>query len=184
MPKPPPKDTDDISDDERECFQEAMRDPLKYLKKDFSEPAPPEPIDTDDCHSPFSGDEYLEYLDETDWVNAEGQLSFARHGLQNKVLNDFKKGRLPIQAKLDLHGYTAHEAIQMMQRFLHNCQSQHKRCALIVHGKGKFGRFHKPVLKNIVNQWLPTQETVLAFESAQPRNGGAGAIYVLIKQSR
>ena len=181
MSQNPPKKSDNISDDERSLFREAMQKPLQH-DNSSQQHQTLTPQATDRSDQPFTGDEYLAYLDDNDWVNDEGILSFARQGLQNKVLSDLNKGRLPIQAKLDLHGLTAYEAIHAMKNFLESCQHNRIRYACIIHGKGKFGRFNRPILKNVLNQWLHTQPQVLAYHSAQPRDGGAGAVYVLIKK--
>ena len=41
-----------------------------------------------------------------------------------------------------------------------------------------------PVLKTHVAYWLPQLNDVLAFSSAQSRDGGTGAIYVILKSSK
>ncbi len=169
----------DISDEERDQFQKAMENPFQYAKT----PTPKtKPESYSDDEIAFSGSEYLEYLDDDQWLEAEDLISFARQGLQNKLLKKFNKGELAIAAKLDLHGLTAYEATQVMRDFLNHCQQNQIRSTLIVHGKGKFGSSNRPILKNVLNQWLPSQPQVLAIHSALPKHGGRGAVYVLIKQ--
>lgn len=50
----------------------------------------------------------------------------------------------------------------------------------IVHGKG--AHTGQTLLKTYVNGWLPQLPDVLAFVSALPRDGGAGAVYVLLRR--
>ena len=50
-----------------------------------------------------------------------------------------------------------------------------------MHGKGLRSGPAGPVLKNSVQHWLSQWDEVLAFVSAQPRDGGSGALYVLLK---
>ena len=59
------------------------------------------------------------------------------------------------------------------------------RSVLIIHGKGesKADQARGSILKGCVDQWLRDLETVLAFHSAQPRDGGTGAAYVLLRKS-
>jgi len=38
------------------------------------------------------------------------------------------------------------------------------------------------VIKNKVNSWLRQHQDVLAFHSAMPKDGGNGAVYVLLKK--
>ena len=56
------------------------------------------------------------------------------------------------------------------------------RCALVTHGKGE-GRLQPAKLKSCVNHWLRQFNSVLAFHTAQRRDGGMGATYVLLKKS-
>jgi DNA-nicking Smr family endonuclease len=53
----------------------------------------------------------------------------------------------------------------------------------IVHGKGNGSPQRLPVLKVKVSHWLQQWDSVLAFCTAHPRNGGTGAVYVLLKAS-
>ena len=61
-----------------------------------------------------------------------------------------------------------------------------KRCVLLVHGRGTHSKDHLPVLKEALRTWLSTNRFgrhVLAFATAQPADGGAGAIYVLLRRA-
>jgi len=55
-------------------------------------------------------------------------------------------------------------------------------CIRIIHGKGHRSSSQKAVLKTYVNHWLQEHERVLAFHSAKVRDGGAGAVYLLLKR--
>jgi DNA-nicking Smr family endonuclease len=55
------------------------------------------------------------------------------------------------------------------------------RCARIIHGKGSSTSGRPPVLKQKVNYWLRLYDQVLAFCSATRRDGGTGAVYVLLR---
>jgi DNA-nicking Smr family endonuclease len=122
----------------------------------------------------------LDYLAPEDWVGIEDSVTFHRSGLQNKLLKKLAQGHLAIEKTLDLHRLTLSTALAQAESFLQNCQQQGCRLALIIHGKGK--KSDKPILKNALNLWLRTQDNVLAFHSARPKDGGAGAVYVLIKK--
>ena len=109
-------------------------------------------------------------------------LSFARSGLQYSVLKKLRQGKFPIEHELDLHGLTVEQARRELQAFLGECEAVGIRNAIIVHGKG-FRSKEKPVIKPMVNRWLREVDNVLAFHSAQPRDGGSGAVYVLFRKS-
>jgi DNA-nicking Smr family endonuclease len=69
----------------------------------------------------------------------------------------------------------------MVDEFLLESQTFGRRCLLIVHGKGYRSAQRGPVLKAAVNAWLRRESAVLAFVSARPVHGGAGAVYVLLR---
>jgi DNA-nicking Smr family endonuclease len=108
-------------------------------------------------------------------------LNFSRSGLQHKVLKKLRQGKFPIEHALDLHGLTVEQARRELLTFLGECEIAGVRHAIIVHGKG-FRSRDKPVIKPMVNRWLSTAENVLAFHSALPKDGGSGAVYVLLKK--
>ena len=110
-------------------------------------------------------------------------LRFERPGIQKPVLKKLRQGKMPIEADLDLHGYTAEHARSEMIKFMDQCQREQIRVACIVHGKGFGSSEKKPVIKPLVNKWLREDSNVLAFSSAQPKDGGTGAIYVLLRKS-
>lgn len=115
-------------------------------------------------------------------VSGDETLFFCRGGLQHRLVQQFRRGQMPIDAKLDLHQRTVDRALTETAHFFSLCQSQRKRLVLLVHGKGHFSSDNQPVLKNVLNQWLRDQPMVLAFCSAIPKHGGTGALYVLLKR--
>lgn len=117
-------------------------------------------------------------------VTASDQLFFARPGLQQRQLQRLARGQLAAGAELDLHGMTAPEARRTLGEFIQYCLDRHIRSVHIIHGKGYGGGSKAPVLKNRLNNWLRQHHDVLAFSSAQPRDGGTGALYVLLRSQR
>jgi len=109
------------------------------------------------------------------------ELLFSRSGLQHKVLRKLRRGQYAIGAELDLHGCTVVEARNLLVAFLNSCRHEQIRCVRIIHGKGNRSLQRQPILKGKVNYWLQQRDEVLAFCSARPVDGGAGAIYVLLK---
>jgi DNA-nicking Smr family endonuclease len=119
----------------------------------------------------------------TNEVGAETTLSWCQHGIPRKRFSELKQGKIPWDSKLDMHGLRADDAAQTLLDFIARHQTLDHRCLLIVHGKGNH-RSEAPVLKNLVNHWLQQIPQVLAFHSALPREGGNGALYVLLKRNR
>lgn len=111
----------------------------------------------------------------------EGSIS----GVSRNIMRKLKRGKLPIQAHIDLHGLTKTDAEAVVRRFLINSHHRGLRCVLIVHGRGLNSRDSIPVLKERLPVWLnrgPARKIVMAFSSAQPYDGGTGAIYVLLRK--
>jgi DNA-nicking Smr family endonuclease len=131
-------------------------------------------------------------LDEPDWLSdfqfpvlsAMGDvLEFQGPGVQHRLMLRLRQGRIAAQRSLDLHGDTALQARQLLPRFLAQARADGLRCVHIVHGKGYRSPERKPVLKALVEQWLRLCPYVLAYCSALPKDGGTGAVYVLLRNS-
>ncbi|MCC6206926.1 MAG: Smr/MutS family protein [Gammaproteobacteria bacterium] len=112
------------------------------------------------------------------------QPDFARPGLQHGAMRKLRRGQFTLEAKLDLHGMTAATAGRELGAFLVRNLAADARCVLIIHGKGLSTPDRPPVLKSRVNAWLRLHNDVIAFCSAQPRDGGTGALYVLLRKQR
>lgn len=98
-----------------------------------------------------------------------------------------RRGRMPIEARLDLHGLTREFAHRRLERFLDDSQRAERRCVLVITGKGAGKDGEDGVLRRAVPRWLnesPNRPRILAFSTAQPRDGGSGALYVLLRKRR
>jgi DNA-nicking Smr family endonuclease len=111
-------------------------------------------------------------------------------GLDKRSAERLKRGQLPIEARLDLHGLTQEEAHSALLGFLASSEARGLRCVLVITGKG-FRRLGETgglgVLRSAVPRWLneaPNRARVLAFSAAQPQHGGGGALYVLLRRRR
>ena len=114
-------------------------------------------------------------------VGLEDSLSYTAPGLQHNVLKKLRKGQFGLNAEIDLHGLSSNEAKRQLLHFLHDCIENGCRCVHIVHGKGYRSADNHPVLKNNLNLWLRQHKDVQAFCSAPPKDGGTGAVYVLLQ---
>ncbi len=115
-------------------------------------------------------------------VETGEELFYTRGGLQNTVIRRLRRGHYAVEAELDLHGNTVPQARERVDAFLGDAQARGKHCVRIIHGKGKSSEGKLPVLKGKVNSWLRQKGAVLAFCSCPPRDGGTGAVYVLLKR--
>lgn len=86
----------------------------------------------------------------------------------------------PVEATLDLHGHTTEEARQRLAAFLLRSRNSGLHTLLVITGHGR-GRPGAGVLRFAVPEWLavpPLAAHLLAFASARPEHGGAGALYL------
>jgi DNA-nicking Smr family endonuclease len=112
----------------------------------------------------------------------EGKAS----GADDALLRRLRNGEFPADVRVDLHGLHAPAARRAVHEAIQRLHAQGKRCALVVHGRGRHSET-EPVLKEALLEWLaepPVGERVLAFTSARGRDGGVGATYVLLRRSR
>jgi len=117
-------------------------------------------------------------------VESDEELIFATSGIQIAKLKRLRKGHIPWEAGIDLHGMTVDEARDELSKFIRDSTFESLRCVIVVHGKAYSQAGKQPVLKSYVNDWLRQLPQVLAFASAQARDGGTGALYVLLRQSK
>jgi DNA-nicking Smr family endonuclease len=113
---------------------------------------------------------------------APGEKLYFQHGSVNrKVMRDLRRGKYPVREEIDLHGMTGSEAIKALRDFISYSYQNQLNCVSVVHGKGLGSGSRGPVLKAGVDQWLRQWDEVRAFCSALDRDGGTGAVYVLLK---
>jgi len=96
-----------------------------------------------------------------------------------------RHGEFAVQAHLDLHGLTRDEAREALGAFVAKQRALGRRCVLIIHGRGLNSKDQVPVLKESMGRWLSRGalgRQVLGFCTARPCDGGAGALYVLLRR--
>ncbi|WP_454785449.1 Smr/MutS family protein [Legionella sp. WA2024007413] len=178
---------DFLSDEDKALFREHMSSvkPLneKTQRVKNSEPKPSIPTQKSKLSvTPVIKEYYLSDMI-VDTVLSETTLSYSHPSISHQRLKALRNGQILWEARLDLHGLKGEKAKDILCQFIQTQAEQGKRCLLIIHGKG--GHLGAPpVIKNLLNRWLPQFEEVLAFHSALPKDGGNGAVYVLLKKQR
>lgn len=114
-------------------------------------------------------------------VGAFDKLLYSQKGVQLREINRLKNGDFAVQAVLDLHGNTEEQAEILLNCFLADAIVQKLRFIRIIHGKGYNSENDYPVLKNLTNQILRQCRPVIAFSSAAEKDGGVGAVNILLK---
>ncbi|HEX6840027.1 MAG TPA: Smr/MutS family protein [Stellaceae bacterium] len=108
-------------------------------------------------------------------------------GVDRRSAERLRRGEREIEARLDLHGMTQDEAHRALNAFLDRAEHTGWRGVLVLTGKGRAGSSAAGVLRAAVPRWLneaPNRARLLAIAAAQPKHGGAGAMYLLLRRKR
>jgi DNA-nicking Smr family endonuclease len=116
-------------------------------------------------------------------VGGEETFSFRRHGVQEGVVRRLRRGAIPSEGEIDLHGLTGAQAAAALAGFLVRAAGRGLRCVRVVHGKGLRSGTRGPVLKSTTFAVLREHPAVNAFVSARREDGGTGATYVLLSSA-
>ena len=107
-------------------------------------------------------------------------------GVDRRTAERFRRGQLAVEAQLDLHGLTQEKAHRALASFVQEAHASGLRTVLVITGKGGFGDA-RGVLREAVPRWLnegDLRPRVLSCAWAQPKHGGTGALYVLLRRQR
>ena len=114
-------------------------------------------------------------------VGSEEFIEFNRPGIQDRQMQRLRRGQFPTRRRIDLHGFIVAEARGELQSFINEAFHNNIKYVRVIHGKGYGSTEGGSILKDHVNSWLRQMSQVLAFCSCQPKDGGNGAVYVLLK---
>lgn len=197
--KPKAKPSGKLSDADRKLWQHVNRDtvPLKGrdsltggfadLMRESDAPSPPpapgKPQKTPPGpRLPLSNAKSAPPLRARDELLSHGSSA----GLDRRNAERLRRGKMVIEATLDLHGMTQAQAHGALSRFIQRSEAAGRRCVLVITGKG-IAKESGGVLRNQVPNWLNepgNRERIIAFNYAQQGHGGTGALYVLLKRRR
>jgi DNA-nicking Smr family endonuclease len=168
------------SDDDRKAFVDAIRDvrPLKPPQRAELTTEKPKPRATQTRAARRAL--MAESLQPSDLRSAE-EIAFRRVDLPEHEFRRLARGEFSIEDEIDLHGMRRDEAQAALRRFIRESVDRYLGCVRVVHGKGSRSGPDGPVLKASVQEWLSQHGDVLAFVSATRRDGGSGAVYVLLR---
>lgn len=171
---------------EASLFLNAVADVTRLTEPNQVElrPAPAAPklrkknVEEDD-----SAPDILSDSGEIEKVMAETVLSYCRTGIQNRLFRKLRQGKLQITEEIDLHGLNLKQAKQVLLDFIQLAYPMEGCCVRIIHGKNNRSSAGEiAIMKQYVNHWLFQHPRILAYHSAQPRDGGTGSLYVILKR--
>ncbi len=103
-----------------------------------------------------------------------------------KETRSLRAGEREVEGRIDLHHRDRASALRDLETFLAGGRARGARVVLIIHGRGHGSDPGGPVLRPAVWDWLGGARAercgVMAFVSAPPRHGGAGATLVLLRR--
>jgi len=122
-----------------------------------------------------------------DLTETEEYIEGARVGLDPRLVSRLRRGEFAVQDHIDLHGMIQPDAKLALREFVLKSVGKGMRTVLVVHGRGLGSPGGRPILKHATAQWLSHGEIgahVHAFATSRPQDGGAGAMYVLLRRDR
>jgi DNA-nicking Smr family endonuclease len=121
-----------------------------------------------------------------DITESDEYVEGARVGLDPRLVTRLRRAEFAVQAHIDLHGMIQPAAKDALRSFIVESVRKGHRAVLVVHGRGLGSPGGRPILKHAVSQWLAGTlgGHVLAFTTARLQDGGAGAMYVLLRREK
>ncbi|MBO9100412.1 MULTISPECIES: Smr/MutS family protein [Rhizobium] len=102
------------------------------------------------------------------------------HPLERPVKRKIAKGRLPLEARIDLHGLYQDEAHDLLLDFLVRAHMRGLRHVLVITGKGS-SMGSEGALKRAAPLWFSKPDfryLISSYETAAQHHGGEGALYI------
>jgi DNA-nicking Smr family endonuclease len=120
---------------------------------------------------PISISDHPEYIE--GWIGVAGK----------RFLPKLRNGIYSIQGQIDLHGYSRAEAETAVEDFIIRMSRLRSCCVKVIHGRGINSSTERATLKASLQRLLATRRMsryVVAYASAPLRDGGVGAVYILL----
>lgn len=123
--------------------------------------------------SPIPVPDHPEYIE--GWVGVAGK----------RFLPNLRSGLYSIQGQIDLHGLSRSEAQITVEDYILRMSRFRSCCIKIIHGRGINSPKDQATLKEALQRLLATRRMsrhVVAYASAPSKDGGVGAVYVLLRK--
>jgi len=177
----------DGTDDDTAIFAKAMSGVVPVTARGRDLPSPPGPVKPP---APPAGN----VLEQLVSGKVEFTLAFTEEyiegrvkGLNPVIMGMLKAGSYSLEGHLDLHGQNLAQAHAALTLFIKEAYHAGKRHVLLITGRGRNSPGGAPVIRERVQSWLtqePFKRVILAFATARARDGGAGALYILLRKRK
>ncbi len=117
----------------------------------------------------------------TQTFNAPAELEAFDHNTIKRI----KKGRMPIERTLDLHGLGAELAYDTLHQFITDAYAAQCALVLVITGKGKLSS--EGILRRSFARWAEDatfRPMIVGIAGAAKHHGGQGAFYVRLRRKR
>lgn len=177
-------------DDDISLFRSEMKNvkPIKCDKVDLStKPKDKKQLKAlrDNAANALSKENIVDGLSDQFIIDVEPEelLFWSNNGVRSSQMQQLKAGQISFAGSIDLHGLTVEQSRKLLWEFLEEATKIEVRCVRVTHGKALRKDKSKPILKSYLNTWLRQHPLVLGFSSCQPKHGGTGAVYILLKRT-
>jgi len=115
---------------------------------------------------------------------------------KNDINKKLKKNKIPINRKIDFHGYSLNEAKKIFFNTINDCFLKNFRCILFITGKGSIKKendysqetmlYYGKIRNNFLN-WInhnAVQSKILNVQQANTKSGGDGAFFVYLRKNK
>ena len=115
---------------------------------------------------------------------------------KTQINKKLKKGKIPIDKKIDFHGMSVSEAEELFIKTVTSCYKKNMRCLLFVTGKGIIKKtktqetgtmLYYGKIRTSFFSWVNKeniQKYILSFEQADIQHGADGAFFVYLRKPR
>ncbi|MEM7462414.1 MAG: Smr/MutS family protein [Pseudomonadota bacterium] len=169
-----------IVDSVKPLHQSTVPSDLDDALENDAKPVPPRPVTANPVKR-YSQPTAMPYQPPSS-ASTTGQFNSGTKRLDDKTIRKLRKGRLEIDATLDLHGMAQIQAHRSLIDFIEREQRNNSRMILVITGKGKAGQ---GILRDAVPRWLleqPLRDLVSGWRNSNLNHGGEGALYVRLKR--
>ena len=108
-------------------------------------------------------------------------------GIDRKLDKKFKNGNFVADIKIDFHGLKLDEAFNYLIDTIKYAYEKGLKFVLVITGKGYGTKSGKDSIKSQIEHWMThpyISSRVIKYVDAQKKDGGTGAIYVLVKSNK
>ncbi len=178
------------ANDEQALFLQAMHgvDPFEDKHKQHIHMHSAQVLPQKTCRSKQTSKKHI--FQNTIELNMEYAAQYMHgyvQGLDSKIFQKLKNGSYTYTAQLDLHGMHADQALDSLLFFVQEAYLQGKQCLLLITGRGLSSPGGQSILRQTTFECLtrdPLRSIILAFVTALPRDGGSGALYLLLRKKK